>query len=199
MNYREIYRKTISFMHRQGLTPLVNVLLFAVITYGFHLFWRGFLYTAIADVFARDASDWLAQQVFRQSLWFNVQILGLNIVVDPPSTMWFNDGFGYITVNRGCSGLKHMYQLTVLFLLFPGPWKHKLWFIPMGMVIMFYTNVFRIIALSLVLLWWPDHWDFAHDWILRPFFYVVLFALWVWWVERYGGFFREKVVAPTGG
>ena len=39
----------------------------------------------------------------------------------------------------------------------------------------------------MITLWLPDHWHFTHDWILRPFFYVVIFLLWVWWVEKFGG------------
>jgi len=30
-----------------------------------------------------------------------------------------------------------------------------------------------------------EYWDFVHDWIVRPFFYVVMFMLWVWWNEKY--------------
>jgi len=74
--------------------------------------------------------------------------------------------------------------------------RQSLWFIPAGWLIMFYTNVFRIIALSLVLMRKPEYRDFSHDWILRPFFYVVIFALWGWWVEWFGGFFRKG--APAG-
>jgi hypothetical protein len=31
---------------------------------------------------------------------------------------------------------------------------------------------------------WPQHWDFSHDYLFRPFFYLVIFLLWVWWVEK---------------
>jgi len=114
--------------------------------------------------------------------------------VEPPVTMWFNQGMGYIIVNSSCSGLKQAYQVTALFVLFPGPWKHKLWFIPAGWAIMFLTNVFRIVVLSLILVWRPEYWNFSHDWILRPFFYVIIFGLWVIWVERFGGFFRKGIM-----
>ncbi len=43
--------------------------------------------------------------------------------------MWFSNN-GYVGVNESCSGLKQFYQIAVLFILFPGPWKHKLWYIP---------------------------------------------------------------------
>jgi len=55
-------------------------------------------------------------------------------------------------------------------------------------VIIHLVNVFRISGLSILLLYFPKHWQFTHDYIFRPFFYVVMFLLWVWWVEK----FRNK-------
>jgi exosortase/archaeosortase family protein len=174
--WKSIYHGPMGFM--------IDVSLFAIITYGFHLIFRHFSAEIMAIPFVADSALWMADRVYDISLWFNRNILGFHITVEPGNTMWFSNG-GYITVNTSCSGLKQFYQVLVLFLLFPGPWRHKLWFIPLGFVVMFITNVFRIIALSVILLWQPQHWDFSHDWILRPFFYVVLFTLWVWWVEKF--------------
>jgi exosortase/archaeosortase family protein len=163
---------------------VADVVLFAVITYGFHLVFRHFSKEIMLLPFVAEAGLTMADLVYEISLWINQNIFGFHITVEPGNTMWFSNG-GYITVNASCSGLKQFYQVLVLFLLFPGPWRHKLWFIPLGFVVMFVTNIFRIVSLSVILLWKPEHWDFSHDWILRPFFYVVLFALWVWWVERF--------------
>lgn len=55
----------------------------------------------------------------------------------------------------------------------------------MGLVIIHLTNIFRIIILSVVVMNWPQQWDFIHLWIMRPFFYVVIFIMWVIWVEKY--------------
>jgi len=74
-------------------------------------------------------------------------------------------------------------------LLYPGPWKHKLWFIPVGVFIVHLTNLFRIIGLSVVLINYSDYWKFSHDNLFRPFFYVVIFIMWVIWVEY---FYKKK-------
>jgi exosortase/archaeosortase family protein len=58
----------------------------------------------------------------------------------------------------------------------------------MGIVIVHFTNLFRITGLAVVTVTIPDYWDFAHDNLFRPFFYVVIFFLWVWWAEK----FRKK-------
>ena len=174
------------------LRPVTDALLAAVITYGFHLLYRHFAAEINAVPVIRTLTEILSQAVFEQSLWINRHVLGLQITTSDPLTMHFTNG-GMIWINSGCSGLKLFMQVTVLFLLFPGPWKHKLWIIPLGWLLMHLSNLFRIVSLSVVVLWKPQYWDFSHDWILRPFFYLVIFGMWVWWVER----FRRKRTAQS--
>lgn len=174
------------------LRPVTDALLAAVITYGFHLLYRHFAAEINAVPVIRTLTEILSQAVFEQSLWINHHLLGLQITTSDPLTMHFTNG-GMIWINSGCSGLKLFMQVTVLFLLFPGPWKHKLWIIPLGWLLMHLSNLFRIVSLSVVVLWKPQYWDFSHDWILRPFFYLVIFGMWVWWVER----FRRKRTAQS--
>lgn len=166
---------------------LIDLALFAAITIFFHRLWWDFARIIKAFGPVNITADWLADRVFDMSLWINRSILGLHITLEDPNIMWFSNG-GYVQVNESCSGLKQFYQILVLFVLFPGPWKHKLWFIPMSMIIMQFVNVLRIVILSIMVLWKPEYWHFTHDWILRPGFYVVIFVLWVWWVEK----FRKK-------
>jgi exosortase/archaeosortase family protein len=64
----------------------------------------------------------------------------------------------------------------------------------MSILIMHGVNILRIVILSVVVLWKPEYWDFIHDWILRPGFYVVIFALWVVWVERFRSGSRKSKV-----
>lgn len=186
-------RKEIKAFMAGPYSFMTDIALFSIITYGFHLLFRFYAVEIMSVSFMHQSGLWLADRVFEISLWINRNILALHITTEPVNTMWFSNG-GYISVNDSCSGLKQFYQVFFLFLLFPGPWKHKLWFIPLGFVVMFLTNIFRIVSLSVIVLWKPDYWHFSHDWILRPFFYVVLFGLWVWWVER----FKNRKVNISG-
>jgi len=170
---------------------LINVALFCAITYFFHEFWWAFSSEIKSIPGVIETADWLALQVSKASFMIIHNTYDTKLILEPGNTLRFSNN-GYITVNESCSGLKQFYQIAVLFLLFPGPWMKKLWFIPLSFMIMHLTNILRIVFLGMVTLWLPDHWHFVHDWILRPFFYVVIFLLWVWWVERYGGFGRRK-------
>lgn len=163
---------------------LIDIALFSIITYAFHVLWWDFAnfiksFTAVSQL-----ADWLSDRVYHTSLWINKNMLMMNIKTTEPNTMWFENG-GFLGVNESCSGLKQFYQIIVLFVLFPGPWKHKFWFIPMSIIIMHGVNILRVVILSIMVVWKPEYWDFTHTWILRPGFYVVIFLLWVWWIEKF--------------
>jgi hypothetical protein len=114
---------------------IIDIALFALITYIFHVLWWDFSQFIKSFTAVSFTADWLAGQVFHSSLWINRNLLGMHITTEAPHTMWFSNG-GFVAVQESCSGLKQFYQILVLFVLFPGPWKHKLWYIPMSIVIM---------------------------------------------------------------
>ncbi len=68
--------------------------------------------------------------------------------------------------------------------LFPGPWKHKLWYIPAGLVIIEWTNVVRICGVLMMQIPWPNSFHLSHDYIFKVFFYFVIFLMWTLWVEK---------------
>jgi exosortase/archaeosortase family protein len=167
------------------LGPLVDVALFSIIIIFFHFLWWDFGLKSFLYHYAsfEKMEQFMAEQVFLASSWFDLHVLGYDIkTID--TTIYFPKINGYITVNGSCSGLKQFYQWGVLMILFPGPWKQKLWYIPLGIFIIHLNNILRIVILSVIVVNWPSYWDFAHDWILRPFFYVIIFVLWVIWVEK---------------
>ncbi len=171
-------------LFRKAWPELANVLLFVLITVVFHILWKVFQDQIESSALIVVLGDWLANRAYVVSVWINHHILALDFIAAPKNLIHFKDS-GTIVINETCSGLKQFYQLTVLFVLFPGPWKHKTWFIPAGILLMHWTNIFRVVILSLVMAYAPQHWDFTHDWILRPFFYFVMFLYWLLWVERF--------------
>ncbi len=175
------------FIRKHQLESLKDVALFIIITLIIHYLWRFWAnqlhYAPIAE-FMSGSQKWMANGVFRQSIWFVQHVLGIELsIVQESNSMYFNNE-SYMFINRSCSGLKQIMQFVILMMVFPGPWKRKLWFIPLGVFIVHLTNLFRIIGLSVVLVTTPDNWQLSHDYIFRPFFYVVIFFLWVWWVDK---------------
>lgn len=190
------------FIQKYQLHAMREVMIFTVITIGFHFLFRAFS-SQIMSIWPIPAiSGFTVDLLYHNSLWFNMKVLGMTITtVD--TTMLFPE-CGYIHINHSCSAVKQFMQWLVLMILYPGPWRHKLWYIPVGIFILHLTNIFRIVGLSVVLLNWPDFWDWSHDWVFRPFFYVVIFGMWVLWVERYSNRSlnkrnnQQKVKATSG-
>jgi len=175
------------FLTRNKLWPLLDVLVFIIITLVFHKLWWLFYHQIIAVPLFAAIAEWLAHAVYLSSAWMDIHIFRMDIKLYEGNFIQFTiNGHGMI-INETCSGFKQMYQVLILFLLFPGPWKQKLWYIPMGMVAMFLVNIIRIVGLSFAMIYWTEQWDFIHMWVLRPVYYVVLFILWVIWVEKFGG------------
>ncbi len=172
-------------INNQHLRALLDVMIFALIIVFFHfLWWQGGLFKLLRTSFAfHETQLFMARIVFAPSAWIVENVLGIEIKTIG-TTLYFQNLKG-VEVNGTCSGLKQFYQWAILMILFPGPWKKKLWFIPLGIVIIHLVNILRIVILSVIMHNNPDIWHFSHDWILRPFFYVVIFAMWMVWEEKY--------------
>ena len=197
-NLSEILSKAKSFIKRYRLYIFKDVALFILITVVVHFSYRFWVkkmhYWPIKTTINNLESN-MSKVVYYHSAWFVENVLNIEITcIDQTKTMYFVNN-GYISVNRGCSGFKPILQFIILMMFFTGSLKNKLWFIPLGVLAVHLTNLFRIIGLSVVITKWPEYWDFSHDYLFRPFFYVVIFLMWVWWVEKLAYPKKEKKAA----
>lgn len=180
-------------IEKYNLMAFRDVAIFMIILLVFHFLWKILIGDLLEVPFIYRSAEYLSQRVFSTSQWV-LDILGVNYTpfetldiagMVRNNVIYLPDVNGYVSVNLSCSGLKQFYQYFFLMLLYPGPWKHKLWFIPMGLVIIHFVNIGRIITMTYITIHSASNWDFWHDYVVRPFFYVVMFGLWVWWNERY--------------
>ena len=164
--------------------PLWDVVLFVAIIVVFHVAWRlGRPWLEVQPMYVA-MSDALTTHVYRVSAWLLQRLPGIAMErIDIGCRLVF-PGHGIMVVDHTCSGLKQFYQAFFLFLLYPGPWKHKIWYIPAAIAVMHLVNIFRVVTLGVAMVVTIQHWHFLHDWVLRPLFYVVMFALWVFWSEK---------------
>ena len=70
-------------------------------------------------------------------------------------------------------------------LAFPGGALRRALFVPLGVLAIHLANTGRIAALAWMNAAHPEVFDAAHEWGLLPFFYAVVFVLWMAWV-RFG-------------
>ncbi len=107
-----------------------------------------------------------------QSDFGAVRVLG----IDGTSGLWVGDN---------CNGIKLFGLFAIFILVFPAAWKHKLWFIPLGLIIIHIVNVLRVTALCIILLKAPNWLNFNHTYAFTFIVYVIIFILWIWFINRF--------------
>ena len=169
---------------------LFDVGLFFVLIFSFHLLYNFWNYTldywpvkgTVDKLFA-----WASALLFDQSTWTLDHIFRMDFFTKDQSIFFLNNEGNYssVTVAPECTSLKQWMHWLFLMLLFPGPWKHKAWYIPLGLVIVEFTNVVRVVGIALFLRPFPHDFALAHDVIFKIVFYVVIFLMWMLWVEKF--------------
>lgn len=92
-----------------------------------------------------------------------------------------------VVVGPPCNGLV-LYALFGGFVLaFPGPWSRKLWFIPLGVALIWGLNVLRVAALALNHHYAHQSVDFNHHYTFTFVVYACIFGLWMLWARRLAG------------
>jgi exosortase/archaeosortase family protein len=80
---------------------------------------------------------------------------------------------------------------------FPGPWKHKLWYLPLGTLSVFYINALRVVGLAIIVSINPDWLAFNHDYTFTIVVYAYVFLLWVIWVKRFSTMRHSEISTAT--
>ena len=169
----------------------VNVGLFIILIISFHflyLGWQALGYWPIGS-WVSSLMVWSVDMVYSQSCWVLEHIFCLDLTTFPSerfiATPNNADGWARVTIAPECASLKQWMHWLFLMILFLGPWKHKLWFIPAGLVVIEWTNVVRICGVLMMQIPWPNSFHIAHDYIFKIFFYFVIFLMWMLWVEKF--------------
>lgn len=96
-------------------------------------------------------------------------------------------GAAGVEVGAPCDGVVLFALFGIFIASFPGKWKRKLWYIPLGIAVLHAANVFRIICLLLIQLYVPEALEFNHDYTFTVFVYSIIFLLWYLWGMHFSG------------
>lgn len=178
----------------------VNVGLFILLIISFHfiyLGWQAIGYWPVGKM-VNKLMVWSVDLVYRQSCWVLDKVFRLDFTTIEAKRLLAainaDGGWARIIIAPECANLKQWMHWLFLMLLFPGPWKHKLWYIPAGLVVIQWANVVRICGIMMMMIHWPgihirlfgldiNTFHLGHDYIFKFFFYLVIFLMWVLWVE----------------
>lgn len=118
-----------------------------------------------------------------------LQLLGYQLI---PPNMGFQDirvvgidGTHGLWIGIPCNGITLFALFTGFIIAFPGPIRHKAWFIPVGLVAIHLFNLIRILSLCIVLKYFPDSLAFNHTYTFTIFVYSFVFLLWLIWVLKF--------------
>ncbi len=90
-----------------------------------------------------------------------------------------------IYLDRGCMGRNVLLGYAALIAIFPGNFKHKLWYIPMGIIILIAFNVLRISGLAVTAYCCPEYSDINHHFIFKLVAWIIIFLLWIIWFNKF--------------
>ena len=115
-----------------------------------------------------------------------LQLVGFVASAAPNSSLLLMDGLPAVVVGTPCDGLA-LYALFAGFIVaFPGPARPKLWFIPVGVGLLYGINILRVAALALNHHYAHRSVDFNHHYTFTFIVYACICALWMQWVRWYG-------------
>ena len=169
----------------------VNVGLFILLIISSHflyLGWQALGYWPVGKL-VYSLMLWSVDMVYSQSCWVLDRVFHIDITTISQQRLIAavnkDGGWVRVIIAPECASLKQWMHWIFLMVLFPGPWKHKLWYIPAGLVIIEWTNVVRICGVLMMQIPWPNSFHLAHDYIFKIFFYLVIFLMWMLWVEKF--------------
>lgn len=112
--------------------------------------------------------------------------LGFAATVGADTSLLLMGGRPAVIVGAPCDGLV-LYALFAGFIIaFPAPLRPKLWFIPLGVLVLYLLNIVRVGALALNQHYAHQSVDFNHHYTFSFVVYVCICLLWMWWVRRHG-------------
>lgn len=98
----------------------------------------------------------------------------------------------YINSNPGvyiaydCNGFELLVAFIAFLIAFNFKWnKHLLWFVPVGLAIIHFINVLRVIGLMIIYEINPAWLEINHKYIFTIIVYAAILGLLYWWVSKF--------------
>ena len=174
---------------KETLRPYIDIILFVVALLAANYFWK---FTVLGDedgiqvtLFGMDITrpfDAMSEHISSVVYWL-LSLTNDHVYFFEPNLIHFATGTGTKIV-WSCTGIKQAFIWIVIMLVARGSWKHKLWFIPLGLLCAYLFNILRITLIAMAIEHHPQWFDFLHEYLFKYIFYGMLFLLWLLWTHR---------------
>ncbi|GHT03356.1 hypothetical protein AGMMS49525_08290 [Bacteroidia bacterium] len=178
------------------LLPYQSIIYFMVLLFFFHFSWKliidgdqdsEFMYVLGQNV----TPQWfgtVCQWLTNAAAWFIHLFPNTQDLVVNSNHLYYPGGGPGVRIIWGCIGFKQMYifcGIMIFYRLLPTRRydRHKLWYIPLGCIVLTIYNVIRIGSISMLTNGHVERFDSLHDGIFRYIYYTIVFILWVVWEE----------------
>ncbi|MFZ4399181.1 MAG: exosortase/archaeosortase family protein [Bacteroidales bacterium] len=112
------------------------------------------------------------------------------------------NGSRSIFMGISCIGMTLMGVFIALIVSFPGKIKHKLWYIPGGLIIIQFLNILRMCTLTTLVHFGFEHtfneynllgiFKFNHHDLFNFFIYIIIFGMFVFYTNTFGLKIQDK-------
>lgn len=186
--------------------PLRQLLIFCIKLAAIYIAWRLFSIFVGAEGQPIDTVvwPWLSTKwlVFNEHLKELLTTISLKLLVlmgykaHMSGTSFLQvEGYGGVVVGNYCLAIELMVLFSALIISYPADTKAKLWFIPVGLVLIQVANVLRILALVMLRVYLPQYAEFNHHFTFRLLVFAFIVAMYYWFIKRYG---KELIVGTVG-
>jgi len=169
---------------------MVAPLLFVINVLLVYAGWKLFLFfatgtTGILPRVWQNFNDVVAATIVQQSSWVLQHVLGYDLVYNARNII-IKGTRGYFVADH-CIGIAPCVIFAGFIAAFDGPWRHKLWYIPLGILLIFYINVLRVIMLGYAQVEFGNvFFELMHTRYYLITSYGLFFLLVMYWMNKYG-------------
>lgn len=95
------------------------------------------------------------------------------------------DGSNGVWIGGPCNGITLMFLFAIFIIAYPGNFKNKLWYLPIGVILVYTINIIRIISLAVLAFYYPQYLNFNHTYTFTFIAYLFVFFLWMLWTNKF--------------
>jgi exosortase/archaeosortase family protein len=113
----------------------------------------------------------------------------------PVYALQINEG-NYVFMGISCLGILIMGGFATLIIAYPGKWKHKLWYIPLGFLVIQILNIFRMSILTILFSYYNINvlkeynlfgiFTLNHHDFFNILLYIMVFFMFTFYVNHFG-------------
>ena len=114
---------------------------------------------------------------------FLLDLFEFNVEIDPVNRILRLRNTSGVEIGEPCIGFEVTALFTALIISFKGSLTKKIWFIPLGVLVIYILNLIRISVLALLVTINPEIWELNHKFIFTIIVYSFIFMMWRYWLQ----------------